>query len=350
MNDVLTYLKFRGDISLKEKPFNEVDAMVLSLVASIDYDGFEVHDTSLSELYTYYIQNEKKKDNEDRRQEKREVLFLVSESKRYEDFIVERYIRDIDDTDEKTFYAMTFKRGFSERYTAFRGTDGSLISWKENFNTLCEMPTPGQKDAAQYLSEELSHPFCKCTVIGHSKGGNLAAYSAISADRKLQKKIKAVYVFDGPGFTEDISEHEGYLAVKDRMKVYVPVSCVIGNLMKPPYERTVVKAEGSGVYQHDLFNWAVGPTSFIKVAHTDSFSESLSKKVNDWIESLPEGGRERVVNELFDMFKKNGILHLSDLMHFDLKKILGLIMSATMLSSENRTLLVIIIKEIRSHH
>lgn len=350
MDNLVTFLKFRGDISFKKQPFGEIDAMILAVLASINYEGVFSHPVSLSRLYDSYKEFGTKDTRDERIEDKEKVLKLVSQSPRYKDVFLDRYVKDIDEQAETTFYGLSFSAPSREHYIVYRGTDGSLLSWKENFNSICEMPTVGQKKALEFLGEETSKPFRKCTVIGHSKGGNLAVFAAAFLDMKLQKRIKEIYAFDAPGYPDDISEKLGYINIKDRIKGYIPESCVIGNLMKPPYERQVVHADGNGVYQHDLFNWEITASDIVKEPETNLFSDSLSKKVNEWVEGIPRNEREGVVEELFDMFRKNGINHIVDLMHMDLKKIVGIVMTATTLSSQNRALLGIIIKELRANH
>ncbi|MCR4677564.1 MAG: DUF2974 domain-containing protein [Lachnospiraceae bacterium] len=347
MDNLITYVKFRGDLSFKQQKFNENDAMVLVIVTSIDYEDLDCTGMTIAELSKAYTDLNKKDEQDECLDDKEAILKLAAVSARYKDIPIERYVRDIDQSEEKTFYAMTFTMGRFEKMVVFRGTDGSILSWKENFNTIHTMPTPGQYSALKYLQEDLSKPFVKVSVAGHSKGGNLAVYAAMSLEDKLRKKLKKVYAFDAPGFPEDISEKLGYLAVKDRLEAYVPESCVIGNLMKPPFEKIVVKGIGKGVYQHDMFNWELTATGISMAESTNLFSTELSAKVNNWIEGIPLEDRGRVVGELFDVFSKNGITHITDLMHMDLKKIVGIIKCATLLSSENRTLLGIIIKELR---
>ncbi len=350
MDNLITFLKFRGDIPIKKQPFGEIDAMIFSVLAGINYEGVFSERIPLNNLYERYLELGTKDKKDERIEEKINVLKLVSESKRYADFYLDRYEKNIDKETETTFYGLSISAPAREHYIVYRGTDGSLLSWKENFNSICAMPTAGQQMALKFLSEETSKPFRKCTVIGHSKGGNLAVYAAVFLQMKLQKRIKEVFAFDAPGYPEDISCKLGYLNIKDRIRGFIPEGCVIGKLMNPPYEKSVVHANGNGVYQHDLFNWELTAFETVKEPETNLFSDSLSKKFNEWVEGIPINERENVVNELFDMFKKNGINHIVDLMHIDLKKIVGIIMSATSLSSQNRALLGIIIKELRANH
>ncbi len=352
MDNVISYLNFRKDIPFSYSKFNEVDAMILSLLTSIDFGASFDSKVGIKELYTDYEKTHKPfaaaHNKDERKAEKLKIFKLVSESERFNKLILEKYEKSIDETTEKTFYGAVFSFGTRHKYVVYRGTDGSLVSWKENFNTLYEMPTAGQYQALDFLQKVLVKPFCKCTVIGHSKGGNLAVYASIFSEEKLQKKIDRVYAFDAPGFIQDISNKLGYLRIKDRISAYVPESAVIGNLLRPPFDKKVVAAEGKGAYQHDLINWNVGATEFVYKDATNEFSKSVSKKVNDWIDGIAMGDRERVVDELFSVFRNNGINHITDLIHVDIWKIIGIIKAATSLSAENRALLGIIIKEIRN--
>lgn len=38
MGNILSYLKWRGDLSLKERPFNEVDNLILSALSYFDLE------------------------------------------------------------------------------------------------------------------------------------------------------------------------------------------------------------------------------------------------------------------------------------------------------------------------
>ena len=347
MNNLITYLKFRGDLNFKQQKFNENDAMILVILTSIDYEELNCEGLTVHGLYESYRELAKRDEQDQCLDDKEEVLKLAAASNRFSGIPIERYVRDIDKEQEMTFYAMTYSFGRFDKFVAFRGTDGSILSWKENFNTIHTMPTAGQHSALSYLQQELARPFVKVCAGGHSKGGNLAVYAAMCLDDKLRKKLKKVYAFDAPGYPEDISNKLGYLAIKDRIEAYVPESCVIGNLMNPPYEKKVVKGIGKGVYQHDMFNWEVTPFGVFEEKSTNLFSTELSAKINNWIDSIPPENREKVVSELFDVFEKNGITHITDLMHMDLRKIVGIIKCATLLSADNRHLLGIIIKELR---
>lgn len=350
MDNVLSYVNFRGDLSFGFSPFNEIDAAALAILSGLDMSGLMQEKITLCEAAKLYKARDERDTRDERIADKEALLYAMADSRRFKDVRILDYTKDIDGEAEKTFYGVTFEISRFFMFIAFRGTDGTLMSWKENFNCIYTMPTSGQLEALDYITRQLAGKrFVKCSVAGHSKGGNLATYATVFADEKIRKKIKHVYVFDAPGFIDDITKEAGYADFSAKLSAYVPESCFIGNLMNPPYERVVVKGMGKGVYQHDLFNWSILRTKFETVEETDKFSIELSDTVNRWIEGIPVNSRKTVVEELFEVFKKNGILHISALMHLDIKTTIGLLMSVKSLSKENRELLGIIIKQLKFH-
>ena len=71
--------------------------------------------------------------------------------------------------------AVTFGLDDGTEYVAFRGTDGTVAGWKEDFNFSFMDETEGQRLAVQYLSGITAGGTGEnLRVGGHSKGGNLA--------------------------------------------------------------------------------------------------------------------------------------------------------------------------------
>ena len=348
MDNVITYMKFRGDLPFKQFPLNEVDGMVFTLLSGFDYEGLFEDKITVSDLYEKYKERAIRDTLDDELEQKEDILEMCAKSVRYEDVIVSDYVKDISEEEEKTFYGMCFYISKHEAVVTFRGTDGSLLSWKENFVGIHTMPNAGHQSALIYLNKILKRHFLKVYVTGHSKGGNLALYASSFADEKLKKKIKEVLVYDAPGFIDDISENLGFLMVKDRIKSFIPANSIIGRLMIPPCEPITVDAFGPGLYQHDVFNWGTEKDSLTRINGTTEFSDDVSKQINDWINSIPMEDRKRVVDEFFGVFSKNGINHINDMLHVDFKKVISLIKCLTSLSSENRELLGLIIKQIRN--
>lgn len=349
-NNIITYLKFRGDLTFRQSPFNNVDALILTQLVIFDFSEYLANDNakSLADIAAT-IRDNNLEERLNLSEEKTEFFFLAAESLRFGKIKILDYKKIIDEHEFKTFYAITYILSPFHMFVAFRGTDGSLISWKENFKTIYQYPTAGQVDASVYLNDIVkSHPFTKFSVGGHSKGGNLSVYASMFLNEKNKKRLTNVFSFDAPGFINDISETAEYLSIKDKIISIIPEGSVIGRLMNPPYENHIIESTGKDIYQHDTFTWQVLSTDFVFTEATNLFSDTLSQKVNNWIYGIPINEREKVVDELFDVFMKNNISHIQSLMHLDHKTLFGIIKSMVTMSSENKNLLMIILKELRA--
>ena len=348
MNTAPAYLNFRGDLPFWYSPFNDNDAVLLSILTSVDFGDMITEEMTLSRLALKYKNTAIPDKRDSLFNEKAHLLYMMGSSKRFSNVKIADYVKDIDYVNEKTFYGVVFHINPFFDCIVFRGTDGTLISWKENFNTLFESPTAGQSEAARYLKNHLGSAFKKYYVIGHSKGGNLAIYSSINQDKKLIKRIKRIIVFDAPGFLDDITKNESYDLIKERLTTYVPKHCIVGNLLNPPFDKKYVNCVGKEVYQHDLFNWLLDTLSPSLTEPAPNLNDNLAAKLNAWVYSIPVEERKEVIDELFSVFTKNGIDHIYNLLHLDLKRTIGIIMSATKFSSETRDFLSIIFKELKS--
>ncbi|MCR5145268.1 MAG: DUF2974 domain-containing protein [Lachnospiraceae bacterium] len=349
--NILDYVQMRGDVTFAKSPFNEVDAAVLGVFASVNLDEITAGKPTISDLVTRYMNAKNEKDMRDGRlDEKENLIQMMSTSPRYAKIRLLSFEKVIDREKEMTFYAAQFQINPFRRLVTFRGTDGYLISWKENFNTLYQFPTPGQNQAVKYIDGIKLKFWEKLILSGHSKGGNLACYSGAFCNESIYNKIEKIYIFDGPGFERDLSDDLRMKNIIPKICSFIPESSLIGRLMYVPYESKVVKSEGNGIYQHDIYNWHVGPCGFVQTSGVDGFSDGISTKVNDWIAGIPEDRRAEVVSELFAVFEKVGIDHADKFTNLNIKTLISLLMGVRSLSSESIKLLIIIIKEVKAAH
>ena len=110
------------------------------------------------------------------------------------------YINSVDTKTQTQFGAITFSLDKNNHYVAFRGTDNTIVGWKEDLNLAVQQEVPAQKRATSYLSDIASKYSGKLIVGGHSKGGNLALYSVFKAEKSIKDRIEKRVGFDGPGF------------------------------------------------------------------------------------------------------------------------------------------------------
>lgn len=138
--------------------------------------------------------------------EKWQILLII--------MIALEYINKIEPETEKQFSAITVILPDNTIYVSYRGTDNTLIGWKEDFNMSFKSHIASQISAKEYLENiAKKYPNKKIRIGGHSKGGNLAVYASIFADSEVKKRIINVYNNDGPGFNEDIINTEESVAL-----------------------------------------------------------------------------------------------------------------------------------------
>ena len=82
-----------------------------------------------------------------------DLLRAMSESPRWRNLRVGAYVDEFDAETTKQFSACVFELGNGTLYVAFRGTDSSIVGWKEDFMMAFRRPVASQEAAARYLTE-----------------------------------------------------------------------------------------------------------------------------------------------------------------------------------------------------
>ncbi|MBP3677109.1 MAG: DUF2974 domain-containing protein, partial [Agathobacter sp.] len=191
-DNFLTYLKWRGDLSIKDHPFNEIDALILSELAYIHFENIvpgvgEEGCISIREANAKY---EKSTVREMFYYKEKENLFdVLAFCPRFADMMLCNYVSTLDEKEQEQFAAVHVNVTPNFTFVAFRGTDSTVVGWREDLNMSFMMPVPAQKSAVEYIEQTAKGLFKKYSFGGHSKGGNLAVYSGVFCNPKLQKKI-----------------------------------------------------------------------------------------------------------------------------------------------------------------
>ena len=294
MGGIEDYIKWRGDLTFEQSAFNEVDNLVLSQIAYVDFkniipaagskekitlrqaahDFFDLNDEEELQKVTSFI---------------REAPFfmrIAAESRRFGDIVLSDYADVTDDREEKQFAAFCAELPDDTYYIAFRGTDDTIIGWKEDFNMGVMMPVPSQLEAVEYVNTVMRWKRGKLRLGGHSKGGNLAIYAAVFAKPSIQRKVVKVYNNDGPGFTKEMIESEAYRKMLPQIQTIVPQHSIVGMLLWQEEEYLVVCSSQTGIMQHDAMSW---------------------------LEGLSAKEREKFVDTLFELITASGAKTLSDI-------------------------------------
>jgi hypothetical protein len=248
-------------------------------------------------------------------------------SERFADVRLSDYINKIDDLEEKQFAAVTFTVGDGSRYIAFRGTDDTIVGWRENFNMSFMTPVPAQEEAVKYLDRVARGCMGSLRVGGHSKGGNLAVYASMFAAPEIQERISEVYNNDGPGFGQPVLKLKGYQSIRSRIKTIVPQSSIVGMLLEHEEEYEVVKSGGRGPLQHDGCRWEVEGTHFIRLDKLTGGSAHFDKKLKEYLEAMDIEKRREFTEVFFGILESTGAKTLTELSKSKLKNT-GTIISA----------------------
>ena len=232
MGTILDYIKEYGDYTFSEKPLNEVDSLVLCQFAYLKFDGMvpsaEEKAEPVSIEYLNGHQDKEKLFADERYREKNTALFQgMLESIRFSTLRMNYYVNRIETEKETQFSAITFFLEDRSIYIAYRGTDETIIGWKEDFNLAFSEPVAGQLRSVEYLNETAATFEKPFYMGGHSKGGNFAAYAAMNCKREIQDRIIKIYSHDGPGFRPEIRERGHYERIADRVIKIIPHSSLV---------------------------------------------------------------------------------------------------------------------------
>lgn len=346
-DDIYTYLKFRGDLDLKNFPLNEVDALIFSELSYIQFENIvpaagEKGSITLKEAAQMYVPKEGKESIFYARYEK--LLEETAKCQRYADLQLSNYVSVIDLEEKQQFSALHIHINPFLTFIAFRGTDETLVGWREDFDMSYKMPVPAQISAVDYVNQTTKGLFQKYYIGGHSKGGNLAIYSAVFCDSGVQSNIKAVYNFDGPGFHKKIADNEAYVKIKDKIYSFVPEASVVGMLMEHEEEYQVVKSYENTLMQHEGLSWSVDGTKFETVESVDEFSNSISVTLKGWLEKAEYEDRKVMVDALFDILEIGGIRNILDFKDISVHNTTAMVKAAATLPKEQREIINHLIK------
>ena len=229
------------------------------------------------------------------------LLTAVAASPRFRDVRVVGYADITDPRAEKQFAAMTLRLAEDLSYVAFRGTDASLVGWKEDFNLAYRCPVPSQTEAARYLGAVAARVDGDLLVGGHSKGGNLAVYAAATAPRDASGRVTRIFSHDGPGFLAEFLATEDYRRVEGRVEKTLPQSSVVGMLLEQQEGYRVVRSNRAMIWQHDPFSWVVEGCDLVTLDGLTADARYLNRTVSAWLGSRTVKERERFIDTLYSV-------------------------------------------------
>lgn len=349
--DIIDYLNWRGDLTFDHSPLNEVDALIFCQLSYMNFTSLapESLDSSikLSELAKIFFASSDFASRSDLGmlidERTNELLKKAGECERFKNVEVTGFVSKYDQEKEEQFSAVTFllnEGGLLERqqiFVAFRGTDDTIVGWKEDFNLAFLEKVPAQEDALSYLTRTaLSFKKAELFVGGHSKGGNLALFAAAHLDEKSKKNLSVVYNFDGPGFSQESLDSDAFFSIKAKVRSVYPQFSIVGMLFHHYDSYKIVQSDEKLVMQHNPFSWFTLATEFKSKEDLDSGSEIFFKSFNKWFEPLKPEQREEFIETLFGLLETTNAVTNSDLSRDALKNTGKIIKAFASLDSEIR--------------
>lgn len=316
MANIFDYLVWRGDITLAQSPFNAVDSLILSVLSYLPFDGmvpstFDRNGVTIAEAQALFSAHDAAS-LPIRADADVKLLDAVAASARFASMRLTGYVSKLDESKQEQFAAMSIRTGDGANYISFRGTDNSLVGWKEDFNMSFMTPVPAQRDAVSYLEQAARHLGGPLRVGGHSKGGNLAVYSSAFCSRKIQRRIVSVYNNDGPGFDESVIATQGFSDIKDRLFAYVPQSSIIGMLLEHTEQYAIVHSVQKGIMQHDPYSWSVLGKGFVVMDTVTNTSLFIDKTIKQWVSGMQSSQRAQFINALYEILAATDIKDIAE--------------------------------------
>ena len=339
MGNILDYLDWRGDIPFSVDPFNEVDNLLLSELAYVNFpdipdDGAAVPLSDVSDVYFQKFPLEQlEKDSSDLN--KALVLKKMTGSVRFGNMKLCRYVNELDKEQSVQFSAITCILDDDTVYVAFRGTDHSFTGWKESLDLSYTNETEGQRMAIDYLSGLSDLKGYPLRVGGHSKGGNYAVYGAAFCSSEVRDRLIAVYSNDGPGFHNDVIMSEEYLRILPKILAIIPEASVIGRLLLNASVPIIVKSTAVGLMQHDAFSWCVLRNRFERTG-ISGMGVFLDKSISDWTGHMDDEKRESLIDSIFTLLDQTGKENFRDLKAEKMKTLRTLLSGVNDLPNEKR--------------
>lgn len=269
----------------------------------------------------------------------RRLLVALAASPRYRDLRLCGYRSVFDEASRTQFAATTFTWRNAFSFVGFRGTDVSATGWRENFDMAYMDEVPAQGLAREYLEHMASRLPGELHVGGHSKGGNLALYAALTCSAGVCERISRVWCLDAPGFragrfaAEDFTRlglragaggdgaaaGEGSAVGSDaaarampprarKVERIIPQDSLVGMLLECPVPARVVRSNVQGLMQHSVFTWEIADdrSDFVDAERLGEGSQALHDVLAEWLGGMDDERCEQVVDALFAALGASG--------------------------------------------
>ncbi len=317
MATIMDYLDWRGDVPFSLSPVNEVDEFIICKIGTPDLRGMVPEDGSFvtvgQAVEAYKAAGGDLKLGVVASEFTVPVFFRLPETARFRDLELSGYRLKISETLTEQFSALTVRLPDGRHYVTFRGTDDTLVGWKENFQLTVRDTVPAQADALEYLLWAAETYPGELVVGGHSKGANLSQYAAAMAPAEVQDRITLICNYDGPGFMEDFLEDPGYRRILPKIRTLIPENALVGTLLFREDEYQVVRSLASNrLLAHDGFTWATTPTGFVRAEKLSASARAIDRGMDQLLREMTREQRADFIETFFNTLGESGAETLTD--------------------------------------
>lgn len=341
MGNIMDYISWRGDLSFEQSQFNEVDNLILACFSYVNLDGISAvtkqKGIGLKKLTKEFMKLHTMKELEADKSFIRLAPFMMMEmakSVRFGKCVVRNYVNDIVTEAEQQFAAMEIVLEDGTSYVSFRGTDDTIIGWKEDFN-LSTGVVPAQKRAIEYLQKISEHTDGMLRVGGHSKGGNLAIYGSVMC-KSAHEKILKIYSNDGPGFSREFQELPETKEMMPKIIRIIPEYSIIGTLLEHEKEPVIVASSSKGLLQHDGFSWEVQGPALVRRDSLNKTALRFIEILHKWIDGMDMEQKRLLIEDLFATLQASGYENLSEVQSGGLKSLAAMVKRVEKFAPESR--------------
>ena len=341
MGNIMDYINWRGDLSFEQSKFNEVDNLILACFSYVNLDGIpavaEQKEIELKNLAEEFMKLHTMEELEADKSFIRLAPFMMlemAETNRFGNSVIRNYVNEIVTEAEQQFAAVEIVLEDGTSYVSFRGTDDTIIGWKEDFN-LSTGVVPAQERAVEYVRRVSENTTGMLRVGGHSKGGNLAIYGAVMC-KEAHEKILEVYSNDGPGFSKEFQELPETEEMMDKIIRIIPEYSIIGTLLEHEKAPVIVASSSKGLLQHDGFSWEVQGPALVR---RDSLSRTALRFIeilHKWIDGMEMEQKKVLIEDLFATLQASGYENLSEVQSGGLKSLAAMVKRVEKFAPESR--------------
>lgn len=343
--NIIDFVKINGNKTFDDKEFNEVDGIILAQLSYLNYKEMctsfnDIIDSANLNSYETSILLSTR--NSGLRKDDQRLILEVLSSSRYKSIKFAHYINLHDAKTEKQFVAITF---IFDKFicVSFMGTDDTILGWKEDFSMSYLKSVPSQLEGIKYLDKIASMYNLPLIIVGHSKGGNIAIYASSNSKKEIKEKIKTIYAYDSPGFNKEFISSDNFLAIQNKINVYLPESSFIGLIMYNSNYK-IVASNKLFVFQHNVYNWLVNENTFVYKDKLTKKSLAFAESNRQWIENFNDEERKIFFDTIFNLLEVSETRSFLELKNNWKNEATRIIKNSKEISEEHKQLMIEITK------